>query len=178
MSAPESSFPVERLRAMQIIAAALIVGVLMFGGLAMYMVFAERQGQLPEGQLPVISLLALAMLVVNTPLAFFLPGVVARNGLRQMAATPRAAADAQDDTIRLLTLRQTVMIIGLALLEGAAFLGLVAFLVEGQTFALAVAGVVVILMLIQFPTEARVRSWIDFQAQRLRELREQPNLGP
>jgi hypothetical protein len=56
-------------------------------------------------------------------------------------------------------------IIGLALLEGAAFFADVAYMQEGQPLALGVAGAAVMLILLRFPTESRLRGWLELQGQ-------------
>jgi hypothetical protein len=65
------------------------------------------------------------------------------------------------------------MMIGLALLEGAAFLGCIAYLLEARPLALGVVVVAITPMLVNFPTEARVRAWLERQADQLAELRQQ-----
>ena len=52
------------------------------------------------------------------------------------------------------------MIVGLAILEGAAFFNLVCYLIEGHWWSLAVVGVLLVLMLAAFPTRTRLRYWL------------------
>jgi hypothetical protein len=66
---------------------------------------------------------------------------------------------------------QTTAIVGLAPLEVAAFLGVVAFLLEGQPVALGVPGLAIVLMLIKFPTRGQVQAWLDRQRERLEAMR-------
>jgi hypothetical protein len=61
----------------------------------------------------------------------------------------------------------------LALLNSSAFFGCIAYLLEAQPLALAVVGVTVVLMLCKFPTQERVRAWLERQAEVLSELRQQ-----
>ncbi len=70
-------------------------------------------------------------------------------------------------------MRQTTLIVGLAPLEGTAFLGCIAYLIEANPLALAVVGVAVCLMLYKFPTEGRVRTWLEQQAAVLNGMREE-----
>jgi hypothetical protein len=166
---------------MQIVAGALVLGVVVF--LAVAVVIGSNRpagaGRAPAGDLPIISLVAAVLLAVQAPLAFLLPGLVTRNGLRQIASgsgrsfPDPGAAEGNTDVARLLGLWQTTLIIGLALLEGTAFLGCIAFLVEAQPFAVAVVLVSLLLMAVKFPTEGRVLAWLEQQAGRLAELRQE-----
>src|SRR5262245_43611995 len=131
MYSSEEPVPRGFLRVMQIIAAALLLGLTVFVTIALIVV-AERNNApaiAPVGDLPMITVIAVAMLAVQAPLAFIVPGIVTRNALRQIASgawsvPPGANAEAlHSDTAKLLLVRQTTLIIGLAFLEAAAFLG-------------------------------------------------------
>jgi hypothetical protein len=167
---------------MQIIAGAIIVGALIFLGIAVFLVH-NNQGQgvgAAQGQLPVVSLVALAMLCVQTPLAFLIPAAVVSKAVSTLAghapdtyvAPPSQAGPGglTSDRGYLLGVYQTAMIISLALFEGASFLGSIAYLLEGRPFALAVSGIAILLLASRFPTEDGIRNWLDG---RLREVDEQ-----
>jgi hypothetical protein len=89
-------------------------------------------------------------------------------------AAVRLALDT--DVLRLLFVLQTSLIIGLALLEGVALLGVMAYLIEAEPFVLGVVAVVIVVMLARFPTENRVRAWLDQQTERLASMRQEGNL--
>jgi hypothetical protein len=185
MSNIPDTVPPGILRTMQIIAGALVAGVCVFLGIVLYLVFVQNNGQgqaPPGGGLPLISIVAVAMMVVNVPLSVLIPRISTLAALRQIAAgtwtPPEGSARPSDTTMRrLLAVRQTTLIIGLALLEGAAFLGCIAYLLEAQPYVLAVTGVAILLMLLQFPTESRVLAWLDRQADQLRELAQGRNVS-
>jgi hypothetical protein len=175
------------LRAMQIVAAALVVGVIAFLAIVLYLVLAQKQGGAnPPPNLPLISLIAAGSLVVATVVSFALPAAIVRSTLRRIAAgtwkpEPGMAAQATDSD-KLLALYQTTLIVGLALLEGACFFSCIAYLVEGQPFVLAVVAVGVGLMLVRFPTEGRVRRWLEDHKEQLARARQEvgpgSHLGP
>jgi hypothetical protein len=160
---------------MQIIAGSLLTGVLFAVGLMVFLVYGQNngQGRLPPADLPLISLLALGMAVITFPLGLILPGITSRSAMRLIAAgtwTPPQnvnPASFSSDAAKLMTVRQTSMILGLALLEGTAFFGAIAFLLEAQPFVLAVPGVAIVLMVVQFPTEGRMRAWVSEQLEHL-----------
>jgi hypothetical protein len=57
------------------------------------------------------------------------------------------------------------MIVGMAMLEGAAFFCLIAYIVEGNVLPLTAAGGLLFLMLFSFPTHDRVEEWVNGQLQ-------------
>ncbi len=184
MSSPVDNLPQPRLRVMQIISSALLLGVVTFLAIVLFLVLVQNNGagMAPVGNVPIVSIVAVVLLIVQVPLAFLLPAFLTRSALRQIASgtwKSPASPDPSDfstDASKLLAVKQTMTIIGLALLEGAAFLGCIAYLLEAQPFALAVVLVAVILMLVKFPTEGRVRSWLEHQADQLAEVRRQGDI--
>ena len=58
---------------------------------------------------------------------------------------------------------QTRLITKLALLEGAAFINIVALQAEQSWWSLGTAGFVVILMIAGFPTQSKIEFWIQAQ---------------
>jgi len=181
MNSPEDILPHRFLRIMQIIASALLLGVVIFLAIALVIVSNQANGPgiAPAGNLPMISVAAVILLAVQAPLAFIVPSLQTRTALRQIASgtwqlPPGANATAfSTDAVKLLAVRQTTMVVSLALLESAAFLGGIAYLLEAQPFALGVVLVVILLMVMNFPTEGRVRGWLEWQTDQLAELRQQ-----
>jgi hypothetical protein len=176
---PYDSLTPQRLFPMQIIASSLLMGVVVCLGIMLYLVQVQQRGQgaVPPENLPIMSLLAGAMLAICGPLAFIVPGIITRSGLRQILAGtwPSGGGSAVPATggAQLMGLRQTTLIVGLAMLEGTAFLGCLAYRQEAQPLALALVAVAVLVMLCKFPTEARVRAWLQRQADVLTDLRQQ-----
>jgi hypothetical protein len=119
------------------------------------------------------------MLVSCVPLAFVLPDVLTRAALRKVATgtlpiPPRAnPADYRSVPGQLLGVYQTSLIVGLALLEGTAFMGSIAFLLEAVPLAAGVTGLALLMMLLKFPTRRGVHDWLERQADRLAEIRQQ-----
>src|SRR5436190_20498579 len=115
VTTPDDPLSPGRLRVMQIIAAGLLLGVLMFLVVALYMVLIRNQGQglAPPPGVPIITLLAGVMLVSNVPLSVIIPRTMTQNALKQMAAgTWKAPAgalpqDGTGDAVKLLLVRQT-----------------------------------------------------------------------
>jgi hypothetical protein len=183
---PDVDLTPRRVRVLQIVAGTLLLGVVGFLAVALFIVLVQGGGQglAPPQGLPLLSLVAVVMLAAEAPLAFIVPGMMTRSALRQIVAGTWKLPPGQDATLfatagaKLMGVRQASLIAGLALLEGAAFTGCIAYLLEAQVLALGVVGVAILLMLCQFPTEGRVRAWLERQAQALTELRLQRDVTP
>jgi len=151
-------------RTMQIIAAALMTGVLLF----LLVVLVITQGDVFSTKSPpLITVIAAGfgfLMLVNH---FVIPGIVSQTQLRKAAETKLLQQDEETTSQRVVAVYQTQLIIGLALLEGAAFFNLIALLIGRSIFSLGIAVVLLCLMLIKFPTRDRVSFWVQ---DRLREL--------
>jgi hypothetical protein len=168
-----------RMLALRIVAGSLVLGVVIFLVIVLYLVQVQHLGRdtRPPGALPVLSLVAAALLLIQGLLSFVLPNLMTRAALRRILAgtwaPPPGAPPALYATggAKLMAVRQTTLIVGLALVESVALLGGIAYLVEAQPLALVVVGVALVLMLGRFPNETGVRSWLKQQADTLTDLR-------
>jgi hypothetical protein len=180
MTDPPDAIPPQRLRSMQIIAAALPVGAVTACAIMAYLVYQNGgQGMMqPQPGLPILSLLAAVLTVSNTVMALTLPVAQARAAVRRIASgawQPGAGVAANvypTDSLKLLAVRQTTIIIAGALLEGAAFFCAIAYLLEGQIYVLTGIAVTVALMLANFPTAGGLRAWLDRQLEAVRQARD------
>jgi hypothetical protein len=164
MNSMEDSQTSARLRVMQIVATALILGVAVFLAIVLYIVQVQNQGRgtMPPQEVPVISLMAAGFLAVLGVASFLVPAAVVRNSLRGI---PNSNGEPN------LGVYQAALVVGLSLLEGACFFNCIAYLLEAQPYTLGCIGVGLLLMLARFPTESRVRLWQDNQKERLAQAR-------
>lgn len=139
--------PEQVVRVTQIITGALVMGVVLMAGIVLVGLGALRGA--PDGVL--ISGLGAAFALVSFVVHLFLPSMVAR----QQAATA--------DGSQLYAVYQQKTILGLAILEGAAFFNLVALMIEHNWWSLAIAGGLVFWMLAMWPTRTRVDQWVETQ---------------
>jgi len=79
--------------------------------------------------------------------------------------------DPASTTGKLVQLFQSQLIIGAALLEGAAFFAGIAYMLERSPLALATAIVLLIALAARFPTSGRVHAWFDRQRELIEEDR-------
>jgi len=133
---------------MQIIAAALPLGVIVFALVAVVGIGALAQP--PSGN--IVSLVGVTFAAGAFVAHLVLPNLIA----------PRAATAQQHlpDELKPYGVYQLRMILKLALLEGAAFLNVVAAMIEHNWWSLGIAGLLVGWMLTTFPTQGRVERWI------------------
>lgn len=176
LPAGQASFDA-RLRTMQIIAAAIVVGAVIFFAIALFVRLGGNRGA--PADRPILSYVALTVAVFDVFVYWFIPDLVAANTRRQIARGtwtppqgPRNFPTPTTDAERLWIVFQNRLIIGLALLEGATFFLLIAYLAEGSFLALVPAWVFIIAMLMQFPTRVGVERWVEEQQQLLQEERQ------
>ena len=164
---------------MQIIAGAMIMGVLALLAIVLFLVHTNGQGKAPPADLPLILIIAAGFFIMAAALAYFIPAAQTRVLLRKIVSGTWQVPSGEDpsnyktDAAKLLTVRQTTLLLTLALLEGAGFFCCIAYLLEAQTFLLGVILLAIVLLLLQFPTANRVRAWLEQQSERLAELRQQ-----
>ncbi len=166
-----------RVRVLQIIAFGLLFGLSAFTGVVLFLRLGGQMNR-PMPDLPIITFLAIGMLAVNVPLSLLIPNWMTQAALEGIAAgtwTPsrgRGPAPVfRDDAERLFAVRQTTLIVTLALLEGPGFLGCIAYLVEGSPFALCVPAVAVVAMLLRFPTKWGTLGWVESKLAEIDALR-------
>jgi hypothetical protein len=165
---------------MQIVAGALLIGVGTFLAIVLYLVLVQNggRGNLPPNNLPIVTFIGAAMIATLGPMSFLIPGIMTQSALPRIATGrwPPAGANSAvyaTDGAKLMALYQTTMIVGYAMVEGAAFMGCMAYLLDGNWLALVVVAVAVGLMLARFPTEGRVRSWVERQTEALARMRQE-----
>lgn len=164
---------------MQIISGALLVGVVIFLGMAVFIV-AQNGPMNRQADVPLITYLAVGFFAIQLILWQVVPNVMVNAQLLRIASgtwTPPPNWPSHDprystDEARLVGLYQTRLIIGAALLEGAAFFACIAFLLEGDYVSLFVAGVLILLMVGTFPTRQRVQSWLNHRLTEIQEMRQ------
>jgi hypothetical protein len=185
---------ISMLRITQIIAGSLITGVGVFLGIAVAlapMLGAPAGAGAAAGAGPppaagpmdigqIITWIAVAFAAVGLPLSYLVPGWIATQNRRKIAAgtwVPPVRANAntlgppspfspdalKSDTGKLALLYQIQFIIGAAINEGVAFFASVAYLLSKNPIALGLALVLLVVQIARFPTPMRVASWIDRQ---------------
>ena len=137
-------------RTSQIISGALIMGIVMFGGVA----FVVAKGA--EDKVPMLAFIGIAFAGMNTVLRFIVPTIIVN------AAKPKLIeANDADRMVQLAGLYQTKMIVGMAVLEGAALFNLVAYITDKQFWSYGVVAFLLGVMAISLPSQGLFESWAE-----------------
>jgi hypothetical protein len=149
-------------RTLRIVVGAMLMGVLVFLGV----VLAIRRGAGPAE--PFIAYLAAAFALVCAFASTVVPNFMANQAIRLQNLEPALEGTGRIDVgfdnqilSQLLAIYQTRLIVACALLEGAAFFNLVAYMIEGWTPNLVVTGVLLVMMAMRFPTTGGVEEWVS-----------------
>ena len=149
----------QAVRAMQMICASLVMGVLFAA--AVILTMPHNQIGQPNEALQIIGYAFGAMALAMSPL---LGGVIKHSTAKQ------ALANGDATTLDLAAAYQTGMIVSLALNEGAAFFNLIAYWIAGSSpWNLALVGLLTLGNAWKFPTLSRVTDWIDTVQRRLKD---------
>ena len=158
-------------RVMQIIIGALFLGASFFVGIVLFLRLGQPgpAGNAQQFLTPIALGFALLAIVGSA----IVPNLIVRQmrhsivrGTFRMPSgegTPekqRQILDSLGPAAPLCVVCQTKLIIGAAMLEGAAFFNAIAYLIEGNALALAAIAVLLVLLLSKFPTSARIAAWM------------------
>jgi len=164
-------------RVMQIIVAALILGVLFFFAIVVGLhAGGERPG---AGQQVLITYVGVLAALGAVAMSMVIPGLIASQ-MRQAVVSghpPRWQSNVGNaaeigDAGPLAAVYQTRMIIRCSLLEGAAFVNLVAYMLERQSLSVGIVVVLLALLAVQLPTRSRVVDWVESELNVIKGLRQ------
>ena len=177
------------LRVEQTVIASLVVGVLIFLGVAVVLV---RQGVVPAADtpLPMLTYVAVGMAVAGLLAGLIVPGVIVARARQQIVdrkwqmtvvepahMAPRLQAAFTEfiqragDAGKLLLTHNRSTMVGGAILEGVAFYALTAYLIEHSPLSLWIAIVMLLGVAAHLPTRSRVSRWIEDQLRRVDQQR-------
>lgn len=146
---------------LRLIIAAMAIGVITFGGIAIFLVHGgavETDSQLVPVLLPVLGVIGIGAIV-----AYLGFSRIMRARLRH--ASEDASSD-EIDTGRCAGAFNTLTIAGGALAEGASFFGIVAYLLTGNGLTLIVPGLGLLAMAVLFPSRERFQRFVADITQR------------
>jgi hypothetical protein len=147
MSEPNRELLAQQVRLMQVVVLAMAMGVLMLGVIVAVVLRPEVKN---DGLMIAYVGLAAAVLCAIAGLTL-----------------PRLIAGKQPASVGTY---QTKLIVGAAIFEAAAFLNLIAYMLEGQFYSLVAAGILLLLILMHLPTVRSVQDWLESRERRAREL--------
>ena len=165
------------LRTQQIIMAALPAGLFFFLLIAILDRFGGNQ---PADLFGILTLAAVAYAAMSLVAQAVVPRMItgaARRRIAQGTWQPPGLTTPQIATLlkrtgtsgQFMLVNQLRLILGGAILDGAAFFVVLAYFLEGSPIALGVAVLLITALLLKFPTAGRVGDWIENQRRRMEE---------
>ncbi len=162
-------------RVVQIIVASLAMGLTIFAGIAMSLRMNQQQQQAPQQQQnDFLAYFAVGFAVVMLAVRRIVGASTATRHRKNIAAGTAimpgfggAPVSAVTDGDRLLVAFQQKTILESAMVEGPAFFVVVAYLVIGQAWLLGLAAVLLVVLVVPFPTYERVEDWVRYQLELL-----------
>ena len=148
-------------RTSQIIAGALMAGVIMFGAVVVAMTWNKPPGD------PVIPIIAVGLAIFAIVARYAVAAAMVSGSRTEIAKEVRSGRLQESTAVagRLYGAYQTRLIVALALLEGAAFFNLIAYMLAARWWNLAAAGVLLLMMAAAFPTRTKLEQWVHDQLQ-------------
>ena len=145
-------------RGMQIIAVALMAGVLLFFGI----VLVNTQGNVFGTQNPeLVTIIAAGFGILAIINHLIIPAIIAGAQLKQISTGGFSELGEAAKVEQICGVYRSQLIIALALLEGAAFFNLVALMIEQSAVALGTVILLLGLMILRFPTRDKVSFWVQ-----------------
>ena len=154
----------QQLRVMQIIAGALMMGVITFLGVVLVITKGNVLGQGNPGIVTMIAAGFAGLMIVNH---LVIPSIITKARLNQIKSQDSDGQNSELKLASLLGIYRMQLIITLAFLEGAAFFNLVSVMIENHVISLIAVVVLLGLMAVRFPSRTKVSWWVQ---DRLREL--------
>lgn len=161
-SQPLPNSPEQAVRTMQIIAGALMMGLMTFGCVTIVL---NGSGEPKAPQQPLLTYMGAGLALLLTLTRFAIVPFITKSQISALTKNRDASGDASEWKQRqpYFMAYQTGIIIGFAMLEGPGFFNLIAYLSEGQTLSLGVVAGLLLLMAATFPTRGKIDSWVDDQ---------------
>lgn len=160
-------------RVSQIIAIALMVGVMVF----VAVVLGAGLGPEQPSESPIVAIFSAVASFATAVIAPIMPRLIAarvRRALVDGKPTSQFSAEVFEELGEAGALAGTYQvgqIVYRAILEGAAFMNVAAYMVEGQSFSLALVSFLLIVMAFRFPTRDHLENWISQELTAIDQLR-------
>lgn len=161
-SGRRSAHRAEMLLRVQIITGAMIMGAVPFAIVALVLRMDDINSE-PD----IIAVIGLVISAFMFLLHFIVPNLVAAVMLKQIQTSKVSSANDEKKFELLFPVFQTRQIIACAMLEGAAFLNIVFFIVSGFGGNLIAAAILIGLIALRFPTATKVDFWVQDRAREM-----------
>ena len=148
---------------LRIILLSLTGSCLIVLGVALLLHF---NGAMPGNGNFLITPMAIGWSALAAVLYFVVPQLQIAAARNRLAQQPPG-----EDAVALVTVHRSAAIVGAAQCEGGALFAIIAFMIEGNIYNLVAAALLRALLIIQWPTEERVRMWMIAQYEKIAEMR-------
>lgn len=144
-----------RARALQIVVGAMILGVVTFAVIA-WVIGRDKA----HFDFSIMAIIGVIFAASSLPMAIVLPTIIRQNVGKQ-ARDNSGGQEGPDRMDAIFAGIQSSMIVRFALLEGAAFLNVIGFMVDGASICLVVAGLLIVVMGVMFPRADQVIQTVE-----------------
>lgn len=152
----------QRVLTLRIVTIGMVSGLLIFGAIALVL-----KGGAIAGEPDLVSWLALGLAAVSVLLHLVVPGQLAAAALNSVDPQELQQAGETERFEKVFNVFQMRHIIACALLDGAAVFNVVAYLLTQFVGNLAAAGLLLVCLLVRFPSTSGVQFWVR---DRIREI--------
>ncbi len=151
----------QRRMLMIVVWLALVMGVVTVG----VVISILSQGEKPDSGLPIIVYLGMGVTALMLVLRMIIPNLVARNQFIQAMQVAQTEGNQDEEQMlgKFYQIYTTRLILGMAMLEGAAMLNLIAVLIEQQKVAYIPVAILLLVMIASIPTKSKLDEWIRNQ---------------
>ncbi|MEQ9410526.1 MAG: hypothetical protein RIK87_22515 [Fuerstiella sp.] len=160
--APPSTAVEQMALQLKIITLALVSGAVVFMGIALFI----SKGAL-VGEPDLLAWIGIGFAALQAVIHVVVPNMVANQALNAISSRQLQEADMEARMLLVTPVFLQRHIIACALLEGAAFFNIVAYIVSEFWGSLAVAAACIVLMLLKFPTASTVQWWAQDQVREI-----------
>ncbi len=140
-------------RILRIITVTLVMGVVAYGSFVVFGMEPPDPALAPPADPTMLRYIGAGFALICFILHFVIPGLLVR----------QSAKDSVRGQESLIGAYTTKTLVALAMLEGPAFLNILAYGAERQWWSLAIAGGLVFWMLARFPSRTMIENWIASQ---------------
>ena len=149
---------------LQVVVGAMTAGatVLLVVAIAVRSSFVASFGE--QSAVPLLSYVALGYAVLALLARAIVPNLVVGGAVRRIAT---GQVDTEAEITRLKNVFATKTIVAAAMIEGAALLAVIAYLIEGTPLSLVIAPILIVILGAHFPRRANVDEWLRRQSERV-----------
>lgn len=143
---PSAAF-VQQVRGLQVITIVMAIGASVIAGIAML-----AQSNAKAGQPEILAFIGIAVALANLTAHAIVPKIIASQQLGKISREDLLALTTEERQQKAINLIRGPHITGSALLEGAAVINAIAYLIDNWIGSIAIAGVLVVLIVLRTPS--------------------------